>query len=114
MIDYEIIGLRVKHHRIRNKFSQEDLADMIGMSRISISCLERGERLPSLDSLVNLANALQVSANDLLGENLLYSEGSICGRELDILSDCSPNEQAILLACMEEFKKVLRSYKISK
>lgn len=114
MIDYEIIGMRVKYHRLRNKYSQEDLADMVGMSRISISCLERGERLPSLDSLVNLANTLRVSANDLLGENLLYGGENMNSREFDVLKDCSPNEQDILLACMEATKGILRGYKITK
>ena len=47
MIDIESIGSRVKYHRLRNKISQEELAELAQVSRVHISYLERGERIPS-------------------------------------------------------------------
>ena len=57
MIDIESIGSRVKYHRIRNKISQEELADLAQVSRVHISYLERGERIPSMESFINIAKA---------------------------------------------------------
>ena len=114
MIDIESIGSRVKYHRIRNKLSQEELADLAKVSRVYISYLERGERIPSMESFVNIANALNVSADELLADNLLVAAHNMDADELDILFDCSVNERQILLENMRSLKKTLRSYRISK
>ena len=37
MIDIESIGSRVKYHRLRNKISQEELAELAQVSRVHIS-----------------------------------------------------------------------------
>ena len=114
MIDIESIGSRVKYHRIRNKLSQEELAYLAKVSRVYISYLERGERIPSMESFINIANALNVSADELLANNLLVAGNSINSSELDILFDCSANERQILLENMRTLKDILRSYYISK
>lgn len=114
MIDYKSLGSRVKYHRLRNKMSQEDLADRVQMSRVHISYLERGERIPSMESFVNLANALNVSADELLAGSLLITGESMDTEGVAILSDCSFNERQILLQNMRELKDILRGYRITK
>ncbi len=54
--------------RIRKEadLSQEELAIMASLHRTEISLLERGVRLPRLDTLVKLAASLEVSADELL------------------------------------------------
>ena len=114
VIDIESIGSRVKFHRLRNKISQEELADLAQISRVHISYLERGDRIPSLDSFIKIANALNVSADELLADNLLVTGNNMNSEELDILFDCSVDEQQILLRNMRALKDILRSYRISK
>jgi transcriptional regulator with XRE-family HTH domain len=46
--------------------SQEDLAFAAEIHRTQISLIEGGHRMPRLDTLVKLAGALGVTANDLL------------------------------------------------
>lgn len=114
VIDIESIGSRVKFHRLRNKISQEELAELAQISRVHISYLERGERIPSLDSFIKIANSLNVSADELLADNLLVTGNNMNSEELDILFDCSVDEQQILLRNMRALKDILRSYRISK
>lgn len=114
MIDYKSLGSRVKYHRLRNKMSQEDLADRVQMSRVHISYLERGERVPSMESFVNLANALNVSADELLAGSLLITGGSMDDEGVAILDDCSSSERQILLQNMRALKNILRGYRITK
>ena len=114
MIDIESIGFRIKFHRLRNKLSQEELADLAHISRVHISYLERGQRVPSLDSFIRIANALNVSADELLANNLLAAGNATHAKDLDILLDCSFDEQQILLQSMYVLKKILRGYRISK
>ncbi len=52
--------------RIRRNMSQEKVAEKAGLSVSYISMLERGERIPPLDTLEALAKALKMSALDLL------------------------------------------------
>lgn len=55
--------------RLRNKarLSQEELALRAGLDRTYISGCERGVRNPSLLSVEKIAEALNVTATDLLG-----------------------------------------------
>ncbi len=54
--------------RIRKQadLSQDDLAVMASIHRTEISMLERGIRLPRLDTIVKIAASLEVTADELL------------------------------------------------
>lgn len=52
--------------RKRAGLSQEQLAFRAELHRTEIGLLERGERVPRIDTLVKLAGALPVSADELL------------------------------------------------
>ena len=56
----------VKLRRQQN-LSQEQLAHELFVSRQSISKWEQGETTPDLDTVVKLANLLQVDLNELVG-----------------------------------------------
>ena len=114
MLDYKSIGARVRYHRKHSGLSQEKLAEQVETSRVYISNIERGERVPRLDVILNIANALNISADDLLDGNLLSSNADRTEEELDILFDCSQEECHILLESMRAIKKILRGYDITK
>ncbi len=47
-------------------FSQEELADMIGVSRQTLSKYETGESLPDIEKCKHLANVFGVTIDDLI------------------------------------------------
>lgn len=49
-----------------NNFSQEELAEMIGVSRQTLSKYETGESLPDIEKCKLLADVLDVSIDDLI------------------------------------------------
>jgi transcriptional regulator with XRE-family HTH domain len=53
--------------------TQSELGSRAGIAAASISHFETGQRAPSLDSLVKLADALQVSVDALLGRATVES-----------------------------------------
>jgi transcriptional regulator with XRE-family HTH domain len=53
-------------HRTTCRMTQSELAEKVGMSRASIGLIERGEGLPSVETLYALAVALECEAWDLL------------------------------------------------
>lgn len=58
------IGTRVKTARRRAGLSQEALAAKIRRTPESISNIERGQQLPAIDTLIELATVLQVPLSD--------------------------------------------------
>lgn len=62
----ERFGLNLWRSRRRADLSQEGLANLIGVRRTVISPLERGLRLPRIDTILKLAAAMKVSPCVLL------------------------------------------------
>lgn len=61
-------GRNVRNARAVRKWTQETFAERAGISFEYVGMLERGERLPSLDMLIRVAQALGTSVADLLGK----------------------------------------------
>ena len=114
MVDCEKIGTRVRYYRKKNNMSQEELAECTSSSRVYISNIERGEIVPSLEAIINIANVLYVSTDELLAENLIICTPTRSEEEMDILYDCTKEESLILLESMRAIKNVIRGYKITK
>ena len=54
----EKIGLRIKEIRIKKNITQEQLSDMSGMNRTTISKIEAGKFNASIDLINKLTNCL--------------------------------------------------------
>ena len=112
-IYYESIGLRIKHYRANvMKISQEELAERADMSRSFLAQVETNIRIPSLETIIALANALNVSANDLLVDNLMNTGASVDSDIHYLLLDCTEAESALITKAAKELRKILRDYQI--
>lgn len=70
MVDYINFGKAVARRRIALGLTQEQLAELCGLSAGYIGCIERANRKASLESLIGLCYALNVSPNWLLYESI--------------------------------------------
>ena len=61
MIDYELIGSRLKEARRTAGLTQEELAEQVFLSTVYLSRIENGKVFPTLETLSNLCGALGVS-----------------------------------------------------
>ena len=111
-IDYASIGSRSKFYRTQKKISIIDFAAMVNISRSQISYIERGEKAPSLETFINIANALQISSDELLVDNLDVHNSNRNGDDFYVLLDCSPEEATILVKNMKNLREILRKYTI--
>lgn len=59
-------GQRIKNLRRGRGLTQEDLAFKIGIDRSYMGFLERGERNPTLDKIVKIANVFEITLSELL------------------------------------------------
>ena len=57
---------RIKELRDRKGISQEELAHRAGLSRTGMGFLETGKRWPRLDTLMKVAQGLNITLDELL------------------------------------------------
>ena len=60
------IGANIRKCRLSKKLRQEDLAEKTNLSVTYIGMIERGEKTPSVETLVTILNAMGVSADVVL------------------------------------------------
>lgn len=63
------IGHQIRASRQRKKLSQEQLAELIGVSQDAISSYETGRRMLDIEKAKELAKALDISLFELIGES---------------------------------------------
>lgn len=75
-----LFGKRLKELRKAAGFTQKQLGDMIGVTKVSICCYENGTRTPTLDTLIDLANCLNTELSYFLGADyfVVSDEDSTC------------------------------------
>lgn len=69
-LDYKAIGKRIKFARISADMTQEQLCGKIDLSPSHMSNIETGTTKVSLTTIVNIANALSVTVDDLLCDSV--------------------------------------------
>ena len=63
------IGPKFKKARLEKKLTQENVAEILNVSRSTISSWEVGRSYPDLDNLVSISNLYDVSLDNLLRED---------------------------------------------
>ena len=108
-LDYCAIGIRIRRLRKTHGFTQQKLAELSNQEPSNISHIERGATKLSLPTLVNIANALGVTVDDILCDSVKSARASFEREVLEILSDCSHKELKILTGTMRALKENLRN-----
>ena len=62
-------GQRVRNERLKRSFSQEKLAEKASLHRTYIGMIERAEKNITLINIEKIANALEISIEELLKES---------------------------------------------
>lgn len=60
------IGRILKEYRVKNNYTQEDVAELTGLAPRYISQLERGLSNGSIDTIIKLCNAYNITPNHIL------------------------------------------------
>jgi transcriptional regulator with XRE-family HTH domain len=68
-MNYILLAKNIKNARKEKHYTQEKLAELVNCSTVFISQIETGVRVPSLETLYNIANVLDVTVDSLFAEN---------------------------------------------
>ena len=91
-----LLGKRIKELRLERKLTQQELVDMVNVTKVSICCYENGTRTPTLETLFELEKVFNVDLNYLLGSDTEVS---------------APKKRVRMAKEEVEFIKEIRNYK---
>lgn len=107
-LDYKAIGKRIKIARIKADLTQESLAEIVGISPTHLSNIETGTTRVSLNTLIGIANALFVTSDDLLCDNIVAAKVQFEKDIARLLEDCDTYEIRIMMDMIASLKESLR------
>ncbi len=91
-MDARAVGQRIKAAREKKGLTQEELAARVEISPTHVSVIERGTKIPRMDTFVAIANVLEVSADSLLVDVVDHAVESAAS-ELSGLMENLPREE---------------------
>lgn len=90
----KLIGQRIKDCRNKKGISQQDLSIKTGIQNTTISAFENGKRIPGLQNIASIAQALGVTIDDLY-----FGDSSVS------FIENAPNKGAKIVNCIYELVK---------
>lgn len=100
-MELKSIGQNIRKIRLEKGIKQEKLAELTNLSANYIGMLERADKIPSLPTFIRLLNALDVSADEVLGgvlNNRYEIQGSLV---FDKISKLPDKDQQLIYAVID-------------
>lgn len=107
-LNYNDIGKNIREVRKENGLSQAMLSELVDKSPSYISYIETGAKSMSLDTFVMIANALGVTADRLLMEQLDEKNDITSSQVAALLADCSAFEDGVIIDTIKALKHSMR------
>ena len=102
-MDLKAIGRRIKIAREQKGLTQEALAELVDLTPMHISVIERGFKPTKLETFCRIANVLGVSADTLLQDVIDCSAASVPSELDDLLKDLPIKERRKIYHCVKAY-----------
>lgn len=106
-IDYVGIGKRVKAAREKKGLKQNNLAALAEIGATNLSHIERGVAKVSLPTLLKIANALEVSMDELMCDSLTKSKHIYSNKIAEIVEKSSDKEVRVMEETLSALYEVM-------
>lgn len=110
-LDYAAMGRRIQFMRKSRGMTQVVLAEKVGIEPSNISHIERAASKVGLATLVEIANALQCSVDDLLCDSIECEHEAFENLLVTLTKDCTPKELQLLTDLVQAMKESMRTRK---
>jgi len=108
-----IIGERLKEARKNKKYSQQELGNMLGVSKVSICGYEKGTRTPTMVNFLDLVKILDLDVKYVLGQDVRVVSDEeveykvrVATVDLEILKEIKSHRELYNKLCSELKKTV--------
>lgn len=110
MLDYAVIGKRIRAIRKSRNLSQEQLAEKIWISTTHMSHIETGSTKLSLSVLVDIAEALQVGTDEILSTQPYIEKGHTSNEIHALIQSCTTAQSRVLLDLLKAAKESMDTH----
>ena len=110
MLDYYKIGQRIRKSRKAQGYSQEQLAERVGISLPHMSHIETANTKLSLQVLADIAEALGVSADELLTDAPERRRTEAQEEVARVLDECDPRQAKAMARMIRSIKSAMDEY----
>lgn len=93
MLDKNAIGKKLRQARLEKGYTQQAVVQMAGIGTMYLGEIERGLKMPSLSSFVKIIEALEVSADYVLRDELSSGQAYIYDELTQRLKDLTPKQR---------------------
>lgn len=102
-LDYVKIGQNIKRIRKQKGYTQEQLADMIGLSKVHVSNMENANTKVSLGALVKIAMVLDSSVDKIVG---VFNHSADYQVEInEIMTGCDGDKARVLIETLRTMRR---------
>ena len=100
------IGKRIRNERRKQELNQEELAYRAGIHTSYFGCIERGEKCPTIETIIKICKALDISVSSIIPENNV-PKLSPEERMLSALRKLSPDKQEYFADIIESIAELM-------
>ena len=106
-MDKIILGKRLRQSRIQKGYTQQALAKKADIGTVYLGEIERGLKMPSLNIFIKIVEALDISADYVLRDELSSGSTFIFDEITDKLKDLTPQQRKTAADILEAYTKNL-------
>lgn len=106
MVDYKLIGSRIKEYREQASLTQEQVSEICDITSVYLSKIENGKVHPTLDTLAKICLCLNCDLGEILLHSVSDSSQYQNEKIVKIFNSCSPNVKPIALSLLEQLSKL--------
>lgn len=104
-MEFKAGGRNIQRLRKQRKLTQEELAEICGLTANSISRIECGSLFPALDTVIAICNALNTTSDSILAQYIQADSGlrwTHLSDKLSTLPAAKQDKIEIILECLIE------------
>lgn len=102
-IDYQLIGIRIAALRRERRWTQAQLAERSDLSNNYLSNIENNHSIPSLETLMKICLALEVTPDQLLLGAMSQEKAYLDSELSSLFSQCTPQDKRCILRLVKIF-----------
>lgn len=99
------IGKQIREARLQKSWNQDQLAEKTNLSLAYIGMIERGEKIPKLETFIRIINTLEISADVVLQDVLVNGYQVRMSRYLEKMDQLSKEKRDDILEIVDVLLK---------
>lgn len=104
-MDLSGIGKQIREARLQKSWNQDQLAEKTNLSLAYIGMIERGEKIPILETFIRIINTLEISADVVLQDVLVNGYQVRMSRYLEKMDQLSKEKRDDILEIVDVLLK---------